>query len=152
MKIVCSIAGYQGPATSLACSYVEDDGVLVVLKQIEYREARPEGFAMVSNLDLPALDFRFTEEHLKTAIQTYYTRMAQGLIDIDDAVVRYRPDNRIESSEITPMGRAYRIAPEIDNGQIGILAVCAFLDAQRGVAAAISMAADLADLYTVTSI
>lgn len=144
MKIIVSISGFKGPNTSLACLYDEETGVLVVAKQINYREDKPDDtFSMVSNLDLPSVDFKFKEEHMSNAIRSYFTAIAQGTLDVDKALARYQPDNRIEEDRIDESGRKYRVSPDIDNGQMAVLAVVAYIDRLRGVTAALEGARDI---------
>lgn len=153
MRIVTIISGFSGQALTLASVFDEKTGVLVISKQLAYREDRPKpDFAIVSNLDLPACDFTFTEKHLREAIRSYFTRRSQGMLEIDSALGRYLPDNRIEQDGVDEGGRKFRIAPEIDNGQIAVLATVAFIEAQRPISAAINMADELADFYRVMTI
>lgn len=153
MRIITIISGFQGSAVTIASVFDEKTGVLVVAKQIGYREDRPKpDMALVSNLDLQSCDFQFTDKHLRDAIRSYFTRRSQGMLDIDSSLARYLPDNRIEQDGVDESGRKYRIAPEIENGQIAVLATVAFIEAQKPISAAIDMANELSDFYRITSI
>lgn len=153
MRILTVISGFAGQAISIASVLDEKTGVLVIAKQLAYREDRPAtDFAVVSNLDLESCDFVFTDKHLKEAIRAYFTRRSQGLLELETALTRYLPDNRIEQDGVNETGRLFRIAGEIDNGQIAVLATVAFIEAQKPIVAAIDVADELAEFYRVTTI
>lgn len=154
MKILISICGYKGENTSLAALYDEDESVLVVQKRLSaYREDRPaDDFALVSNIDLPQADFQFKDEMLADAIRAYYMMTAQGALVIESSLQRYQPDNRIDEDRIDENGRKYRVSPDIDNGQIGVLAAVAFIESQRGVCSALSAAQELAEDFRILTI
>lgn len=150
MLILCTIGGFQGQPVTLAGSY--EDGLLIVAKQLKYREDKPSPeFAMVSNLDLPDIDYRFTDAHFADAIRAYYAWRAQQNLDLVDALSRYSPDNRIESDRVDETGRKYRINPDIDNGQIAVLAMVSYAQRQSGIGSAVDMAKEFADfaIYTI---
>lgn len=153
MKLQVSIAGYAGNPVTLVGIYDDDNGVLVIAKQVAYREGKAgEDFALVSNLDLAETDYKFVEDDLKTAIQSYFTMKAQGMVDIVEGLQRFQPDNRIESDAIDAAGRKYRISPDIDCGQIGVLAMVCYVAKQRGIFSAIDAAKELADFTQIMTI
>lgn len=161
MNIQVSIGGFAAQATTIIGQLNERTGVLVLVKEVKYRETRiPQKseqdpvFALVSNLDLPDLDFRFEDTHVRDAIRSYFTRKSQMTLDIvpDQGLQRHMPDMKIEMEKVDEGGRRYRVAPDITNGQIAILAAVAFVDRQQALPAAISMADELADFYRVQSI
>lgn len=153
MRVQCSIAGFSGLPITLLGSLNEKTGVLVVLKAVAYTEKRlAEDVAMISNADLPDCDYRFTDDDMRGAIRSYFGRASQDGIDIHDELARYRPDNRIERDGIDERGMKYRCSPDIDNGQIGVLALTAFAEGQRGVSAALDAMDDLSNFYGITRI
>jgi hypothetical protein len=153
MDIQISCAGFKGEPVTLLAKRDTTTGVLFIVKKVAYRENRVKpGFAVVSDVDLDEADFRFTDKHLRGAITAYYSRMAQGHIDIDSKLSRYNPNNKIEPDGVDESGRKYRISPDIDNGQIGVLAVVAFIEAQKPINAAVSMADEITDIYRAFTI
>lgn len=153
MKIQSTIAGFAGEPCTLVGSLDDRTGVLVIVKQIRYREERIDpSFALVTNLDLPELDLHFRDDHLSETIRVYYTRKAQMTMDLLPEVRRYEPDNKIEQESVDEGGRRYRIAPDIQNGQIAVLAAVALVQAQTGFKAAVEMADELSDFYRVETI
>ena len=153
MKLQSSIAGFAGQPATLIGMFDEDTGVLVVAKHVKYRENRAaDDFLLISNLELPALDCRFTDDDLKDAIQTFYTMKSQGTLDIPSTMQRYDPGNRIQQDKIETSGRKYLLHPDIDNGQVAVLALVSALIKQRPIIATLSAADELAEFYKVISI
>lgn len=152
MKVQVNITGFQGPAITLLCVIDDDTGVLTVGKQAEYTEKRMKGFALAANMDLPDCDFMFTDKHLRDAIRSYFSRVGQDTVAVVPALARYLPDNRIEKDAVDESGPRYRISPDVDNGQIGVLAAVAFADAQRPIGAAMSAMQELSEFYSITTI
>lgn len=153
MRILTVISGYQGPPIALASVLDESTGVLVIAKQLSYREDRPApDMAVVSNLDLKACDFLYTDARLRDSIRAYFARRGQGTLEIESILGRYMPDNKIEQDGVDESGRKFRISPDIDNGQIAVLATVAFVEAQKPIAHSISAMDELADFYRITSI
>lgn len=158
MRIQATISGFTGEAVTLLSVLHEDTGVLVIAKKVRFREERieaPEGepqFAVVTNLDLPDMDMRFTDAHLRNAIRDYFTRRAQGTLDMAEGVRQFEPDQRIEQDGVDENGRRYRISSDISNAQIAVLATVAFISNQGGIRAVTSAMDELAEFYRVTRI
>ena len=153
MKIQASIAGYAGQPITLLGFLDKDTGVLIVAKEVKYRENREApDFALVSNLDLPDLDMKLTDDLLRDTIRSYYTRKSQMTMEVTKEVQRYEPDNKIDLEAVDENGRRYKIDPNIQNGQIAVLAMVALIEKQVGFAAAMDMASELKDFYTVHTI
>lgn len=153
MKIQATIAGFAGQPITLVAVLDEHTGVLVVAKEVKYREERiAPDFALISNLDLPDLDFSYTDALMRDSIRAYYTRKAQQMLDLNGDLQRHEPDARIELEKVDESGRHYRIAGDIQNGQVAVLGLVAFVESQGGIQAAIEAADELADFYRVISI
>lgn len=152
MKIQSTIAGFKGEPKTLIGNLDERTGVLVVVKEVKHRENRiAPDFALVSNLALPELDFTFEDKHIRDTIRAYYTRKAQGTLDVLNEIRSCEPDNNIEQDAVDEGGRRYRINPDITNGQVAILAAVAFVEHQTGFSTAVSVANELAEFYRVES-
>lgn len=152
MKLQVVIGGYMGQPVTIGCVIDDDTGVLSVAKVFDHSEKRMEGFAVVSNMDLPDCDFLFTDKHLRDAIRSYFARVGQDMVGIAQQLARFDPTNRIEKDAVDETGPRYRISPDIDNGQVAVLAAVAFAESQRPVNAALSAMQDLNDFYSVTTI
>lgn len=151
-KFLVSIAGYGGPSITLVCAYDQRDDVLIVAQEEPLVEVRREGFGMVTNLDLPAIDLRFDDSRIRDAIRDYFRRQSQDTIDLIDKLARHSPENAVTNDGFDDRGPRYRIAPEITNGQIAVFAACCFAGAQSPINAAITMMDDIADLYSIVTI
>lgn len=153
MKIQSTIAGFAGQPVSLVASLDKKTGVIVVVKEIKFREERAkEDFVLVSNLDLPSLDLRFSDDLIRDSIRAYFTRKAQITLDLHDAVKRFAPDQKIEQDAVDEGGRRYRLSPDIQNGQVAILAIVALVEHQSGFSPAVNFANEMAEFYRVESI
>lgn len=149
MKFVVSISGYGtdgAQPVTVGCFY-DESGVLVVDRSMPFAEARPEGFALVTNLPLQTRDFLFVEDHIRDSIRDYYAMSGQELIDIDDSLMRYRPDGKIEREGIDERGPKFRLSPDIGNGEVAILAAVAFVMGQEPITGAMEAMSDFTKLY-----
>lgn len=153
IKFQVSIAGYSGAATTLICALMQKDNVLVIADEASLEEKRREGFGMVSNLDLDAVDFRFGDTRIRDSITEYFVREAQKTLDAVGKVARHVPNNNAITKDGFDMnGPIYRLSPDITNGQIAVLAACAFANAQTSIGKSIDMMADMTALYSITTI
>lgn len=153
MRIQVNAAGYSGQSVTMLLFFDEKSGVLVADKTISFREPRAKAdMALVTNLDLPDLDYRFLDKHLSEAIRSYFTRAGQGLLDIRKELGRYDPKDKIEMDGVDEGGRRYRIHDEIENGQMAVLMAISFIESQKPITSTISAMNELADFYTITSI
>lgn len=153
MKIMVSVGGY-GPAGSepVTLAAVKNNalGTLVVLSKVTYRDVPDKGFAFVTNLRLKDYDCLFKEEHLADAITAYKEAEGMNTIILADDVARWRP--RIESDGVDTQGQKYRLAADIGNAEVAILALAHFMSRQRGIETLGRMSDDIARLYQITSI
>lgn len=147
-----SVTGLEGPAITITCALVRDTNVLVIAAEEKpFREARKEGYALVTNLDLPAHDWRFTDNDAREAITSYFARSTQGTLDLVDKVKYLDPQAAIFRESYDENGPRYKIAPDISNGRLAILAACIYADRQRNVGACQSMTDNILELYGIRS-
>lgn len=147
LKIQTSIAGFAGRPVTLISVHDDETDILVVAKAVEYTESRIGDCVMVSNLPLSSVEVMFSDDDLCAAIRHYYARKSRDLLDLDDSLLRYEPENRIESDGVDERGRKYRISPEIDNGQLAVLATVAFVEKNASVRSALDMADDILSMF-----
>lgn len=146
MKIQASISGYSGARATVYSLY--RDGVLLVAKISDYREARFEDCAVVSNVLLPERDAAFGEEHLKDAIDGMHVMRSEGRLHIDNAANMADPASRVEFDSMDVNGRNYRVHPEITCAQIAVLASVWFASQSRVRNDMVEMAEKLADILS----
>ena len=153
MNIQVSIAGFADQPCTLIGVLDEQTGVLVIAKSIPFRENRAdESMAFIANIDTKDLDWRFSDDHLRAGIGRYFARKDQDLLAIQDSVTRFIPDSRLEMDGVDEKGRNYRIASDITNGQIAVLAMVAYADRQTTMADCQSFCEQLSDIYKPFSI
>lgn len=155
MEFVVSISGYGPPGTapvSLECSYDGEVDVLFIAKQIVFTDQRPKNFALITNLMAQTRDFLFTNEHLRDAIRDFFIRMGQELVVLDDGVSAFDPTNKIEMDGIDERGPKYRLAPDITNGHVAVLAAIAFAAGQDSITQALDVMDEIGQLYAIYSI
>ena len=140
IKLQASFTGYNGSPTTLLAVIDDDTGILVIANQIAYKETRhiqqkdgdgeisESDFTLISNVDAGETDFLFVDEMLRDAIRSFYSRKSQGMIDILEKLARYNPDNKIERDSVDEKGPSYKIMPDIENGQMAVLALTAFYE------------------------
>lgn len=124
MRIQACISGYGGKLATVLATYV--DGVVFVAKSVSYRTERVSDSVLVSNTELPAMEFRLTEADLGKAIEAFNQLRNSGLLRIDQAAQACDPSGAIEQDGITETGRKMRISPDIKNGQVAVLAICLY--------------------------
>ncbi|SER35668.1 MULTISPECIES: hypothetical protein [Pseudomonas] len=146
-KIQVSIGGYQGRPVTLLCALDDSTNVLTIAAESPILTERKEGFAVVTNQDTDSFDMKFTDDLIRDAITSYYARSSQETLAVLDALARFSPDNAITKDSFDERGPRYRISPDIQNGQLAILAACAFADRQQPMNAITSMASELMQLY-----
>lgn len=147
MKIMASITGYAGEPTTLVALLDHATGVLAIAKTVKYRETREEGFAFVTNTRAPAYDCLFKEESLADAIRDYREADGSETVVLSEETMRYRP--RIESDGVNEKGQTYRLAPDIQNGEMAVLALTYYLQRQRQIHNQAQIMDDLMDLISI---
>lgn len=153
MKIMVSIGGYGAAGTepvTLTAFKNNALGILVILEKVTYRDIADEGFAFVTNMRLKNYDCLFKEEHLSDAITAYKEAEGMNTIMLADDVAKYRP--RIETDGVDTQGQKYRLAGDMGNAEIAVLALAHFMSRQRGIESLGRMSDDIARLYQITSI
>ncbi len=155
MKFVVSIAGYGGAGSlpvSLECFYDKQTDVLVLNGARSFTDTRPEGFALITNLEVQTRDFLFTNEMLREAIRDFFTRFGQDMIHIDDSIARFSPQNEIQLNAIDERGPKYELSQGIGNGQVAVLAAIAFVSGQSAVNDAVNAMDEFAQLYEIREV
>lgn len=148
--------GGQGGAETLLGEMDLTSGVLLVDAARTVRagedEVRHEGCAALTNN--PAAeeqDALFTDADIRDAIHDYFSFQGRGLLVLDDAVARHNPATKIEPDGLDERGRKYRIAPDMTNGQLAVIAMCWFALRQSACAVQLSAFDDFtADMDVIT--
>lgn len=134
VKIQATISGYSGKPCSLLSVYYRDSGILAIAKIHAYTEESVKEASIITNVPRIKRDAFFTESDLKTAIQCFKTMSARVLpdgssgIEMSASVGRANPAHTLESNGIDVSGEKFKIAPDVTNEQIAVLATCFFVD------------------------
>lgn len=153
MRIMVSIGGYGGAgALPITLAAVRDDatGIMSVSREINFREAADAGYAFVTNLKMPNHDCFFTETHLQAAILAYQEGLGMTTFVVADGVAKHRP--RIETDGIDPKGQKYRLAADLTNGEMAVLALAYFQSRQRSIGSLTGQMDRMAKMYDILSI
>lgn len=152
MKIIASIGGY-GPNGAEAVSIAairQPDGILAIIRKVNYTIERVPGMAFVTNMKLPAYDCLFLEEHLSAAIHSYKEMEGQGLLTYGEHSVLFTP--RVETDGIDEKGQKYRLDQSISNGQMAVLAIVHFVSRQQAITSTATLSERMAGLYDILSV
>lgn len=133
-KIQATITGYRGKPCTVLSIYYKNLGVLVISKIVAYRQDRVEGASVITNVPRINRDALFEEADMKQAIVCFKSQKGkvtpdgmQGIV-FDDGAGRADPESRIESDGIDVSGERFKIASDVSNEQIAVLATCLFVD------------------------
>lgn len=132
-KLQANIEGYLGRPVSLFGVIDTDTGVLTVVKSSLFRQGRKTDCVFINNSHRADCDFAFDETKFKDAITSYYSLkggMAADeqtpLLMIGSKVGASDPKSAIELDGISDTGMDYRIASDITNLQVAVLAMCLY--------------------------
>lgn len=139
------MVGYAGPPVTLFAAFDPATDVLAIVKQApEYESGPRDGFLKISSQERDAHhDALFLEENTRQAITAFFELDALKLISISEKAQRSNPLSKIERDGMDEKGIKYRIAPDITNAQVAVLAASFYAGAQRGAAAAQDFMEDL---------
>ena len=124
-------AGGQMGAETVLGEIDVSTGVLLIDAAATVRpghtEVRRKGCAVLTNnAGADDRDSLFTDADIRDAINDYFGFAGRGLLVLDDAVARLNPATKIEADGLDEHGRKYRIAQDMSNGQLAVIALCWF--------------------------
>lgn len=154
-KLQANISGYLGKAVSLFAILDTDTGVLNIQKKSKNFQNRNEDFVLITNIPRVDNDFYVDQTMLLDSIESYY-RMKNGfsydnvtpLLNIGNQVGGADPSSGIEINGVNTSGMDYRIAPDIQNIQVAVLAMCLYAERLNVVNDTLEMFGELNSLYT----
>lgn len=133
MKIQANIIGYPGEPVTLLSFYDAETSLLVVHKDVKYREDRVSDSVIVSNTDLPARESLFDNDQVEEGILCYLEMKNSGRIDMREAAARFDPSQKIQPVESTNAKVRFQVHPLIDNGAIAVIATCWHVKRAKGI-------------------
>jgi hypothetical protein len=123
IMIQARIAGYFGPAVNLLAALEPESGLVIVSKELPLNERREGTLFTTNDPRANGRDRLFSEDKIEDAIHRFYRARAIGTLELLPAMQKHDPANRIESDGMDKSGTKYRLASEISNGAIAVLAI-----------------------------
>ena len=132
-----NIVGFAGSPSTLFCAFDPNTDMLAIIKEHpEYEAGAREGFLKISSQSRDEhFDALYAEDNTRDAINAFFELDALKLISISAKAQRCNPLNKIERDGMDEGGMKYRIAPDITNAQVAVLAASFYAGSQRGAAA-----------------
>lgn len=162
LNLQATIGGMAARSTeggqTLTAMFDTVSGVLLVMSAKAMPAGAPEmrqrGHAVVTdNGNADDYDALFTEDQIRDAISDYFSFSGRGLLQFDGGAERMNPTSKIEADGVDERGRKYRVAADINNGQVAVLVLCWFAVRQAGFARQLAAFDDYANLdMSVTTV
>lgn len=134
VKIQATISGYSGNPCSVLSAFYRETGILAVVKIHAYSEQPIKGASVITNVPRIDRDSWFDEKDLKDAIRSFksmFGRVSQdgsrGL-ELSPTVQRANPNLILDRNGIDVSGEKFKIAPDVTNEHIAVLATCLYVD------------------------
>lgn len=147
IQIQATFAGYSGSAATVFSAYDPTSRVLVIAREVAYREDRREGCVVLTNVDGIPTDSRVRDDDMRDCILAYYALRNGVAADgkgsrlvLDRSVMRANPEAVIERDGIDERGPKYRVADTITSAQMAVLATCRHAAKSDAVSSVVSMA------------
>lgn len=138
-KIRINVAGFAGAAVSLYCAFDPSTNVLLVARSSEYDGGPREDFIKGTNNHADAaFDLVFDRDHVREAIDAYFSMESMRLLTLGEQVQRHNPATKIERDGMDESGPKYRVAPDIGNGHVAVLLACLVARRQRAHASSLA--------------
>ncbi|WP_321946591.1 hypothetical protein [Paraburkholderia sp. J10-1] len=148
IKIQTAITGYQGLPVSLLGGLDTETGLLMVAKEMPYGDREATATFITNDPRTDERDGLFIDdEKLQRALRLFFRMRRTGLIDLMKTVSKHDPENRIESDGTTERGVRYRLAPDISNGNVAVLAMVEAADTAYRIEEASSFADELSSMF-----
>lgn len=147
IRIQAEINGYAGKAVNLLGALDLDSGLLIISKDLPAGERSEEALIIANDPRCQHRDTLFDEELLQDAIRLYFRAKSTGMVELLPAIAKHDPAHKIENDGVGENGTKYRLAADISNGHIGVLALLLQAEnANKGNEVA-SFSQDLAELF-----
>lgn len=147
VRIQAEITGYQGQAVNLLGALDTESGLFIIARELGAGE-RMEGAIVISNDPRSERrDSLFTEEKLQNSIRLLFRAQATGMIELLASMSKHDPAHRIEKGDVDEHGTKYRLAPDVSNGNVAVLALIEAADNAYKAQATTDFSSELADLF-----
>jgi hypothetical protein len=147
VRLQAEVTGYSGPAVNLLGALDPDSGLLIVAKELAVGE-RLDGSMVTSNDPRSERrDRLFSEDDLQDSIHLFFRAKSTAMLELLPHVAKHEPAHRIETNGMDENGTKYRMAPDITNGNVAVLALTALADRAYKAQSATSFSQELADMF-----
>jgi hypothetical protein len=147
IRLHAEVTGYGGPAASVMAALDPDSGLLVVAKELKLGERLDDVMVTSNDPRSERRDRLFTEDDLQDAIRLFFRAKSTGMIELLPTVAKHEPSHKIETNGMDENGTKYRLAAEITNGNIAILALVSLADRAYKAQSATDFSNDLAEMF-----
>jgi hypothetical protein len=147
LLVQAQITGYTGPAVNLLAAVHAAKGLVVVSKELPLGERVPGATFTTNDTRADSRDRLFVEDHFQDAIRLFYRAYAMRLLELMPPVAKHDPTHRIEVDGMNEHGTKYRLANEISNGAVAVLAIFDAAEISLNVAGAADMVSELSAMF-----
>jgi len=127
VPIQASITGYLGSSCTLFSAFDHDAQALVFSTMVDLRTERRTGCFMLTNVHKINRDGWFEESQLAEAIAAYARLSREGRVHFSEKAQRANPISVIEHDGMSEHGMKYRVANEVSNAHVAVLATCLYV-------------------------
>lgn len=123
LAVQAQIVGYHGRPVNLLGMLDKQTGLILIGKELEANQQH-QGAIFVTNDAKTALrDQLFETDHLRDALELYFARDGSGRLAMVASTERYKPAHKIERDGYNERGARYRLADDVSNGNVAVLAI-----------------------------
>lgn len=123
LAVQAQIVGYHGRPVNLLGMLDKQTGLILIGKELEANQCH-DGAIFVTNDPQTALrDQLFETDHLRDAIELYFARDGSGRLAMVSSTERHKPAHKIERDGYDERGARYRLADDVSNGNVAVLAI-----------------------------
>jgi len=142
VPIQASISGYLNAPCTLFSAFDHDSGSLIFSALTDLRKERRKGCFFLTNIHKIDRDGWFDEPDLPEAIRAYARLGREGRVHFSEKAQRASPVSVVESDGMDERGMKYRIANEVSNAHVAVLATCLYVAKTLGKPEAVMDAAN----------
>jgi hypothetical protein len=126
IAVQAQIVGYHGRAVNLLCMLDQQTGLILIGKELEANQRHQGALFVTNDAQDPQTAMRdelFEADHLRDAIALYFARDGSGRLAMVAATERHKPAHKIERDGYDERGARYRLADDVSNGNVAVLAI-----------------------------
>ena len=145
--IQAEINGYGGPAVNLLGVLDAQTGFIIISQELKIGVRVPGALFTTNDARAPGRDRHFVEDLFSSSIRTFFRATSMQMLEIMPKVSKHDPTRKIEAAGVDEHGTKYRLAPDIPNGCVAVLALVDAAESSRAAADGNSMAEEIASMF-----